>query len=209
MDEDELARMQAMTDQLGASTCERRIAARKEYVDGPDEEPTLDPERLWVEGSIECCVVRTPGGWLCGYARVPDDHPWVGLNEDDPVPAPRPLDEDTLAEEAMDDFGVMPVFLAAFGGEERRAEFERSLGSQVNVHGGVTFAGVLSWVKGATHGWWIGFDCHHAGDAIDPAHATGAWASLPPILRDGHVWTVDEAALECKRMATAIAGAGR
>jgi|SRR5579884_668190 len=39
-----------------------------------------------------------------------------------------------------------------------------------DVHGGLTFAEAdAECDKGSDDGWWIGFDCAHAGDARDPA----------------------------------------
>lgn len=199
-DDEHAAWMQAMADQMDASSRERKRAEKREYVEGPRQQPRYHPERHWREGQIECCVVRTDVGHLCGYARVPDDHPWVGLDYDDPVPNPRALDDDMLTEEAMDEFGAIPVFAAMFS-EDGVEEFTTTLAAQVRVHGGVTFCGVLSHVHDVSHGWWIGFDCGHAGDAVEREYEP-EW--MRPFHHGGHVWTVDEVVLECRRMASDI-----
>lgn len=205
---DELARLDRDGgDQLDAHNRDRRRELHRQFEQGPDpDEQPVEPLRLWEEGGVWCAILVAYAGALCGYARVPDGHPWVGLDGDDPAPGPD-LDLGQPAEQAMDDHGVLPVFAAALGGDPD--EFAQTLNARVAVHGGLTWTGPLP-VAGAPHGWWLGFDCGHAGDAPDPAR-------VPPELRafaealiggDGHVWTEDEVALEVKRIVGAIAAAG-
>lgn len=56
----------------------------------------------------------------------------------------------------------------------------------VEVHGGLTFAGTLN----DDDYWWVGFDCAHSGD----------WTQLHPSL-GAHRWTVDEVVAETQQLA--------
>lgn len=169
-------------------------------------------ERKWVEGRYDCLVVRHATlGHLCGYVRVPEDHPWHGLGYDDEVPGPpKELDDDLPVEQAMDDHGPINVFIAMLEGvDEGGHRLTCTLGGQCPVHGGLTFAGRMDWLNGAP-GWWIGFDCAHAGDAVEPDYMPEAMIRVKrdlghPLVDEGeHVWTVDEVALECSRIVAAL-----
>lgn len=64
-----------------------------------------------------------------------------------------------------------------------------------SVHGGVSFAGRLR----SREGYWIGFDCAHAGDAMP---------MIDDRMIDGRVWSVDEVAEEVERLAEQVREAG-
>lgn len=63
------------------------------------------------------------------------------------------------------------------------------------VHGGVSFAGRLR----SRDGYWIGFDCAHAGDAMP---------TIDGRMIGGLVWSVDEVAEEVERLAEQAREAG-
>ena len=198
----ELARMEERS-------AKRKLELKRLLVDGPTAETRFNkPVRLWPEGGVFCAVLRGPVGALCGYAMVPEGHPWWGLCEDEEVPTPAAVDLEQHPEQFMDDHGTVPAFLAmaAEGGIE---SFARRLGGQVQVHGGLTWAGPMA-IEGAPWGWWIGFDCGHHRDATDPAHVMPGLARFndAEIAEGGHVWTEAEVALEVGRLVTAILAAG-
>ena len=64
-----------------------------------------------------------------------------------------------------------------------------------SVHGGVSFAGRLR----SREGYWIGFDCAHAGDAMP---------TLDGRMIGDRVWTVDEVAEEVEQLAAQVCEAG-
>lgn len=197
----------ASLDQMDASIAAHKSELLRTAIEGPGEDVHWEqPVRLWQEHGIDCAILRNRMGALCGYALVPHGHPWWGLDDDSEVPNPKTIDKEMTAEQAMDDFGVMPVFLAGMreGGVEA---FERRLGAQVQVHGGLTWTGPIP-IKDAPWGWWLGFDCLHHMDAVDPAHVTHeSRAELNQRMIDefgAHVWTEDEVAGEVGRLALAI-----
>ena len=68
--------------------------------------------------------------------------------------------------------------------------------SCIDCHGGVTFAGPLSVVKGSKP-WYFGADFAHYGDRI----------SLPNginVFEDGHAWTLEEVEKECEKFADSV-----
>lgn len=98
---------------------------------------------------------------------------------------------------------------------------------QVNVHGGLTFAQMEPCAHEDGTGWWFGFDCCHAGDAMyDPypdlatlsAEAKAVLASMNRIHREvslqvygkltsrhEHFWTQFEVERECEDLAEQLA----
>ena len=199
-------------DQLTARLDQARSEDFQRALEGPPPDLEYYPaERVWQEHELWCAVLRHRSmGHLMGYCQVPRGHPWWGMNEDHEVPDAQPLDEDLTVEQAIDDFGAVPTFLAAMG-ENGFENFERRLASRVQVHGGLTFAGTLP-VQGAPFGWWLGFDAAHAGDATAWEHLPDYYRTDPMmrvfwqrgIDRGDHVWTVEEMAGEVGRLALAI-----
>lgn len=174
-------------------------------------------ERVFKAHGLDAMVIRTEAGHRCGYVRVPEGHPWFGLGFDAPSPVVFP--DDSI--EDLGDIDLLALFASAMGDEARAEAHLQSVGAQVRVHGGVTFMGQSDWSNLGDAvgepipqaGWWMGFDCMHAGDAPDPD------SSLRRLFRemhggeeldiwtDGHAWTTDEVAAECERMAEQVVAA--
>jgi hypothetical protein len=203
----------AAADQLDARHRDHKEQLRREYRDGPQADETpLEPLVMWQEGDVWCAVARGPLGALCGYARVPDEHPWAAIHYDEPAPGPG-VDLEQPAEQAVDDHGAIPLFLAVLTGQ--LDDYQATLAAHVPCHGGLTYTGPIP-IAGAPHGWWLGFDCNHSGDAVDPAwydtdegrpHAFSADFNRRQVAWGNHVWTVEEVSLELKRVVTVIAAA--
>ena len=125
------------------------IAVRYMTKDGWPAGPwTNEPDlEVWTDEptGYRCLIHRTSMGNLCGYVEVPDTHPWHGLDYSSPSDGSTP-DPDSWWANRID--------------------------GQVDVHGGLTFAGDREQVVGS--GWWFGFDCAHASDLV------------PTMLRDGY-----------------------
>jgi hypothetical protein len=107
----------------------------------------------------EYLVYATPMGHRCGYVRIPSKHflykkPYgIRLKKfsvkkdmnDLPVGKRNPID----------------IFCAGISDNP-------TISLLFDVHGGITWS---DWGKNNSFekpGWWIGFDCIHSGDAIDP-----------------------------------------
>lgn len=190
---------------------------RNEWCQGPLTASKLcwkcdTPEAAWWEGAVYCVVTLTGMGHRCGYCRLPDAHPWVGLDYDDLGPVLVDFDEEMLVEEAQDDLGVLPVFVAALS-EDGVDKLARTPAGQIRVHGGVTYAGPLEFVHGVPAGWYFGFDCAHAGDSPEPDHPytrrlrtllNGSPDVPMATERLGTVKGREFVEFECKRMAAAI-----
>jgi len=95
----------------------------------------------WVDEEIglHCRIVRGPVGSLCGYVAVPREHPAWGMSYD-PV--------EYIVDENIEWWRRHVT---------QRVEYKIS---DIRVHGGLTFAGVMG--EDGTH--WFGFDCSHADD---------------------------------------------
>lgn len=164
-------------------------------------------ERHWkTNAGLDGMVIANDLGFRCGYAEIPWWHPWHGASYDDAVTAPDPsyIEMLTLGE-AHEDFGPLPTFLALFseGGMEKLAS---TVAGQVRIHGGVTFMGSLSHYQG---GWWVGFDCGHAGDGTDLTLVRPELREIYDRLgtiRDGLPWTTDMVAEEVERLAVQVCG---
>lgn len=101
---------------------------------------------MFIHHGVQCLVLRHGMmGHLCGYVRLPKDSPQYRA-----IRNRRKLH--------------VPAFLSRakrYKGKVRRAfapEF-----ADLDVHGGITFAGPLSFYR-ADRGFWVGFDCAHAWD---------------------------------------------
>lgn len=140
-------------------------------------------ERTWQAHGLECAVLIMDMGHRCGYVRVPDDHPWKGLDYDDKVPEAEASD---FEDRAVDDAGMGGVIAALAGNTD---DWSRRVEGHVAVHGGITFAGKQP-NEDCAEGWWFGFDCAHLDDTPEQ-------------------WTLDAVAAETERMAEQIAAAGK
>lgn len=81
---------------------------------------------------FEWNIVHNQMGYLCGYVKVEQGHPWHGKHYDE---------------------------------------------VDVDVHGGLTFAQKDEPCNegGPDSGYWVGFDCAHAGDLPDPQYIVGEY----------------------------------
>lgn len=69
------------------------------------------------------------------------------------------------------------------------------------VHGGLTYAGD----RFGDGSWYAGFDCAHGFDGRDPELCEDIPPDVyPEFFFQGHAWTADEVAEECKLLAVAI-----
>lgn len=128
--------------------------AREVTLEATEEHGDLMPagESLFMSHGLWCLVAATPYGHRCGYVRVPDDHPWQGL-------------------EFFDDIDGTKRDLVAEGPMAGAPDFDEALNDishHLSVHGGISYSGETI-VPGAPEGWWFGFDCAHSMDGIDPA----------------------------------------
>jgi hypothetical protein len=143
-------------------------------------------------------------GHRCGYVRVPEDHPWFGLDYGSEVPDPAPIP----AEATVDDYGFAGM-IAVLGGKEGVERLGRTVGGQLRVHGGITYAGERPG-EDCGEGWWFGFDCAHSGDAPDPALMSESRREFEaefPRGPDEVVRSTEYVANECKRLAEQLAAA--
>lgn len=152
--------------------------------DGPWQ---AEPDKMqWQDErtGLPCLIVRGPMGALCGYVGVATTHPAYGLSYDG-----APDDEHRAYHKALREKLSAPLAQnGADGHEAVRAVLESDaltppeptpVGEQIinlNVHGGLTFAGGCHEGDPATgichipapgepdDVWWFGFDCTHAGD---------------------------------------------
>lgn len=106
-------------------------------------------------------------GHRCGYVRIPDGHPLNGLGYAAPAPG---ADWKDLEEVKIGKRGVISLFCSS------RDEAPR-LDVMFDVHGSLTFAGGLEHC-GLAPGWWLGFDCNHAGDAQDRELMSGQYREM-------------------------------
>jgi hypothetical protein len=135
-----------------------------------DEGPWRDePDKVvWVDEKtgLDCMIRRGGGGALCGYVGVGPDHLWFGKSYCD----------------CLIDCG-------------NEFCYEHTMDGTLEVHGGVTFAGMCSdeghpeedicHISPAPV-YWIGFDCGHYQD-LRPS-ATSARNGLPSLVFPGDVY---------------------
>jgi hypothetical protein len=122
-----------------------------------DSEPDLS---IWCDGTtgLGCAIVRNDHfGHLCGYVRVPEDHPLHGIDAGAPVPDAFLHDMQGVMHQPIGKRGIFDVFFAAVKPDDER----HPVGLLFDVHGSVTFSGEH---RDLSAGWWYGFDCGHAGD---------------------------------------------
>ncbi len=151
---------------------EYRTADKSEWGDGPWQN---EPDKMqWVDEAtgLPCLIVRNRSGALCGYAGVPNTHPWYKKQYNDPIEQRR--DPTDIPVEGAP-FGAM---VAAILGEESFEEYATTVEGNVRVHGGLSYSDLCQHGDDEAHGvchvpepgspddiWWFGFDCAHANDA--------------------------------------------
>lgn len=148
-----------------------------------------EPDKMqWQDEAtgLPCLIVRGPVGALCGYVGVDERHPAFGLSHNG-----TPYEEDrahftAMRESMRSAFGdrggaksheMVREAIKALPVGPQRVGIAGDRISEVDVHGGLTFASACS-----PHGdeaanvchvpgpgetdrvWWFGFDCAHAGD---------------------------------------------
>ena len=143
------------------------VQEKPEWGDGPWQH---EPDRVgWVDEDtgLHCVIVRQPSsGHLCGYVAVPPEHPWHGVDYNDPLPDSR---------------GYLRRVWDALRGHkcEQLEDWEAPRpASEVSVHGGMTYSGP------AEGRWWFGFDCAHAGDLCPGHGARDIWPLTGELYRD-------------------------
>lgn len=121
-----------------------------------DAKPWLtEPDYLkWTDEATGylCVILRVPHlGSLCGYVRVPHSN-----LRDRLVKYSHQVKGESL-------FNKKKAW--------RRSAYDHGAIRDIEVHGGLTFAGRLSRPAGGLHrGLWVGFDCGHAWDYMPALH---------------------------------------
>ena len=85
------------------------------------------------------------------------------------------------------------------------SDFEGSICGIIDVHGGVTFSGKMK-ANNLFSGWWIGFDCGHAGDALE-GDSVNKFRKMfgDDFMNHGdHHWTLEEVVAETEKMAKQV-----
>lgn len=138
-------------------------------------------EKKWTHGGLDCMVVHVFGEHYCGYVNIPDEHPWCGVqtfehHESGPKPATRDLEREKFA-----------TWTDWYRAQEKPEDYCDRLESQIDVHGGLTFAGQFN--PDFAQGWWMGFDCNHLHD----------WS---------RGWDVDSVSFQVEKLADQVLAAG-
>ena len=113
-------------------------------------------------------------GNLCGYVRLPDDHPLI-----------KPLSK-----------------LRWYKFVSKRHYVYGYDSLKIDCHGGLTFGEKITkrksklYTQGFNIGWWIGWDYSHLGDYIPRLASIPSLASFNDFKSDYH-WTEDEVEEEC------------
>jgi hypothetical protein len=171
----------------GQDVTRRNYFRDGQLVRDPEWKPK-PPEAEWESHGLRCRVYMTDIGHRCGYVRVDPGHPWHSKDYNACLLG----DACTVAaQQEADPDGYY-------------SHYEHSLDSAVSVHGGVTFASTFD---DDPDGWWLGFDCAHAGDAPSPEYVQRQWERYgrSPSHLGAHHWTLAEVREETERMAEQIA----
>jgi hypothetical protein len=153
-------------------------------------------EHEWRYLGYDCRVIFH-SGYRCGYVRLPYGHPWFCKRYDDIDPVAVDLRH---THRSMDDISPIALMVGAMGEGDN---WLRRIEAQVEIHGGLTFASAFD----QHTGWWIGFDCFHAGDRRSDVFER-QWAKEigreSPFMRDGHYWTHKEVVAEVEKLARQV-----
>lgn len=117
----------------------------------------------WItEAGLKARVYRVDHGgpsWLCGYVRVPPNHPLHGVGYAEPTLAIQP---EWILEQEIGKRSPVTIFTAgvkALHGEE----VARTPELLFNVYGSLTWSGTM---PDDPEGWWFGFDSAHPGEEL-------------------------------------------
>ena len=77
----------------------------------------------------------------------------------------------------------------------------------IDVHGGITFGEIEPCAHDDGTGYWIGFDCHHSGDAGFPGGDPRREIHFSFDHDDSHYWTLEEVQAETERLAQQVKAA--
>lgn len=108
----------------------------------------------------------------CGYVEVPKGHPLHGIDYHQEADC---LSDFNPEDEPIGKRGALILFTA--GVDAADGEIRRSPDVVFDVHGGLTYSGGGDGYPADGDGWWLGFDCAHAGDGT----AGGRFTSGGPI----------------------------
>lgn len=96
-------------------------------------------------------VVAQPSGHRCGYVKIPSKSKLYKVDYDENLG----LSKRIMNNKVIGKRGIMSVF--CWDGKTITPSI------LFDVHGGITFSDSFKTLKG----WWLGFDCAHAGDGKD------------------------------------------
>lgn len=132
-------------------------------------------------------------GHRCGYVQICSGHPLFKKGYSDKIKIPKSFDVD---KEKIGKRCPISIFCMNIKMDKKNI----SLDLLFNVHGGLTFS---DFYKELGKGWWLGFDCGHAGDAKDITIMTEeckGWFKDYPLFSDDVVRTEEYVETECKRL---------
>ncbi len=88
------------------------------------------------------------------------------------------------------------------------ADYDEQSVSEIEVHGGLTYANGRDFPVESDGLWWFGFDCAHYGDAPDPAIAANVTSHyMLAMSSDGEIRTLEYVTAECESLARQLASA--
>ena len=155
---------------------------------------TLEQGEAW---GLEYIVLGLDAGHRCGYVRVPEDHPWFGLDHADAVDG-RKMPRTDRGHLDFDRTAEWPDYVDRVEG-------------RLDAHGGITYAGKRPG-EDCAEGWWFGFDCAHLYDRKDPdliGEKQSAFEAEYPFPDDpcSEIRTTEYVADECKQLAAQLQAA--
>ena len=112
-------------------------------------------EKKWSHSGLDCKVTRHPSaGHLCGYVRIPKEHPLFDINYSSALPLLLQSKLKEVMEKPIGKRGAIDV--VCFNPDAP------TVGIIFDVHGSITWSGNI---KGED-GFWYGFDCSHCDDFV-------------------------------------------
>jgi hypothetical protein len=132
-----------------------------------DEKKIDEREENWIsETGLDCHIYPCDFGngryHLCGYVRIPADHPLYKVDYSALVPQALIDAREKVLQEPIGKRGIIDVLCMGSDAEMRS-------GVLFNVHGGITFSGPFR--DGDPTDFWYGFDCGHCDDNNDRCNA--------------------------------------